>query len=240
MVFLKLAWFLGMSLVAAVLALSLAYLGPPRLGLDLAGGVRLIYAVDREVSAEQDTDASIPEMIDWVSLERALRNRIDPSRVHNGEVRRLPPWHIEIMAPVRTDPEIDRIKRLVSTAGVLEFRVVANPVDHQSIIELARQQAADAESRRSMYVHDGDKMVGYWARVGRESVPILEGIHPLKVQVAGDVLRDANTGQLIDFPFGQDPLSELALERYLSQRGIGDVQVLMATDDGFDLTGANL
>jgi len=130
MTMLRTAWFLGMVLFSALLAVLIASFWSPRLGVELDGGTRLVYDVDRDSLQGDEFETITPGMIDWNALVRAVQTRVDPSGTRGCTVRHLPPWQIEIILPEKDAIEIERTKRLITTAGMLEFRVVANPVDH--------------------------------------------------------------------------------------------------------------
>ncbi len=231
---------LGISASTVFLTLLSVMYWPPRMDVELAGGVRWVYEIDREAMQAASSEAVSPDTVDWNSLLPALKRRVDPGLTQGCIVRRLADWQVEIIAAVHEAEEAARIQNRIAAAGVLEFRVVANAFDHQSIIDRARHQAADVDRCRSRYVLDGDRAVGYWARVGRQNVSSPDGIHPLSVHVVGDVIRDAGTGQLVEVPPEFASFDERQLARYLAGRDIEEVEVLMALDDGFDVTGSHL
>jgi SecD/SecF fusion protein len=188
-----------------------------------------IYQVDREALGD--------EPVDWPHLIRAMENRIAASGTEKFKVRRHGEWEIEVVVPRATDAEIERIKRLMSTPGVLELRLVANPVDHAHIIALAKAQSEDPSTRGLRVVRDGERRVGHWADVDRVE-RAHPGMRPLRLDVYGDVIRNAATGELLDVPQG-DRVRPM-LERWLDEQDIPEVQVLLATDDGFDITAAHV
>ncbi|MBC8873418.1 MAG: hypothetical protein H8E44_28610, partial [Planctomycetes bacterium] len=184
--------------VAIVLLVVVIVAWPPNMGLDFTGGVQLVYEVDRNALVTDDEAGGSPAVVDWPSLIRALTNRVNPAGMKEVVVRRYGEWQVEIVVPQADRRELAMIKKLISTAGTLEFRIVAKPnhAPHEYVINLAKQQAQDRNKRRAKNVRDGDDtIVGYWARVDRE-----EGedgkLGALRVQVAGDVIRNATTGEL--------------------------------------------
>jgi SecD/SecF fusion protein len=231
----------GMFAGAVLLALVSVVCWPPRLGVDLGGGVRWIYRVDRQAMQTASLQAVPPEMVDWDSLVHALQQRIDPLAFGDCRVRALSDGQIEIIASVRDDADIVWIRNLIAAAGVLEFRAVANQLDHHDIIELAREQATSADQVHSRRVWDGERPVGFWARVGRQNVPGRDGIRPLSVHVAGDIVRDAATGQILEVPLHHyASYDEWELARYFADREVDEIEVLLAVDDGFDVTGDHI
>jgi hypothetical protein len=225
---------------AVLLALMVAVCWPPRWGVDLGGGVRWVYEVDLETMQTANPPAVSLEMVNWDTLVRALQQRIDPGALGNCRVRALSDGQIEIITSMRDEAEIARFQSLIAAAGVLEFRAVANPVDHQYIIDLAWQQATSAEQVPSRHVWDGERPVGFWARVGRQNVPGDDGIRPLSVHVAGDIIRNAATGEILDIPSHLDPYDEWLLARYLADRDVDEIEILLALDDGFDVTSDHI
>ena len=231
-------WRLAVIFCSLSSAAVIVSTGRLNLGVDLQGGVILIYEIDREALQAGDQPLGGATSIDWPRLIQSINNRINPAGTKEIVVRRYGEWQIEIIVPEVQDIEIERIKRLISTAGSLEFRIVANQVDHSHVISRAELQAEDPLARRARFVREGDRNIGYWARVAR----IEEGREPrpFQVEVAGDVIRDAGTGDILSVPAGIRGGGEGALARWVAEQGIQEIDVLMATDDGFDVTGAHL
>jgi len=131
---------------------------PPKLGIDLSGGVILVYDLEGEPGggpqdefdqepggkgegekankkqAAQPLDA---RMMD--KLIQAIRLRVDPSNVRELTIRKYGERQIEVIIPEADEEELARIKRKISSAGTLEFRILANRRDHASLIEDARK-----------------------------------------------------------------------------------------------------
>ena len=236
----KVVVFVGLWVAVLLLLLAIVMTWPPRLGLDFSGGVQLVYAVVREdLQAEQEAELS-SDQIDWDGLARSLEERINPSGSKEITILRYGEWQMQIVIPDVDSIEIDRIKKLIGTEGCLEFRIVANPYDHESTIWAAEEQAEDPIHRRSKQVTKDDEIVGFWACVGRGTSEVPGGIRPLRAQVAGDTIRDASTGDIIRLPPTLRYDDEFFLERWMQEEGIEEIEVLMATDDGFDVTGAHL
>lgn len=233
-------WKLAVIFCALSSATVVVSTGQLNLGVDLKGGVILIYEIDREALRGDDPMAADSAFIDWGRLIQSITNRINPAGTKEIVVRRYGEWQIEIIIPEVQDIEIERIKDLISTAGALEFRIVANRTDHPAIIAQAEDQADDPQLRRSRFVRDGVEDLGYWARVGRESQPVAGGIYPFRVAVASDILRDAVTGELLELPPAVRAGDGAVLAGWVEEQGIREIDVLMAVDDGFDVTGAHL
>jgi protein-export membrane protein SecD len=100
---------------------------PVKLGLDLKGGIYLVYEVD-------ETGLSNKELKDAVNLTvEIIRKRIDELGVTEPEIQSEGSNRIVVKLPGISDPE--RAKNLIGTTAELEFKLVhpANPVG-----ELAR------------------------------------------------------------------------------------------------------
>ncbi|MCA9120221.1 MAG: protein translocase subunit SecD [Planctomycetales bacterium] len=213
-----------------------------KLGVDLKGGVILIYEVDESATAA----ANDPDSIDGSSgrvnmgaLVEAIARRINPSGTKEIVIRPYGDQQVEIIVPEVDQREVELIKKSISTAGVLQFRIVANSRDHAHIIELAREAAQDLAIKRGRFVRDesGDQ-VGLWARVGREQEE--GGGGTFKLSVAGNTIRDAATGDILEVDpshYGDD---ELEFTRYIAGLGVQEIDVLMATDDPYNVTGNHL
>ena len=144
-------WKIGLALGTLVAGTVICYFGwPPHLGPDLSGGINLIYEVDPE-----------EEEIDTEKLIAALRRRINQGGVKEVTIRPYGSRQIEIIIPKADDAEVDIVKNKITTAGALEFRIVANRQDHVQIIEAARE----VEGRQ---VEVGGAVVAMWVGLDPE------------------------------------------------------------------------
>ncbi|HEU0068344.1 MAG TPA: hypothetical protein VFQ26_03680, partial [Nitrospiraceae bacterium] len=173
------------------------------LGVDLKGGVILIYEVDESATAsaagtDQDPDSGPRSgRVNMGALVEALTRRVNPTGTKEIVIRPYGDQQVEIIVPEVDQRAVDQIKKSISTAGVLQFRIVANSRDHEQIIDLAREQTKDPLKKRARFILDETgKQVGLWARVGRETSDTGNGI--FKVDVTGYTVRDAGTGNLFD------------------------------------------
>jgi SecD/SecF fusion protein len=157
-----LAWLLAKSLrasdmwgrIAAVLVATaagavLCWMGwPPRLGIDLKGGVILVYEVDQAKHREKMADGEKAGLVDMDKLVAAVSRRVNPGGQKEVTVRRFGLDQLEVIVPEVDPAEVELIKKTVSSAGVLEFRIVANPEDprHKQAIELATRSAGETVS----------------------------------------------------------------------------------------------
>ena len=165
---------LSVVLVALAAGIVVTVLGwPPRMGIDLKGGVILVYEID---SAKQpDGGVSMDKLV------AAVSRRVNPGGQKEVTVRQYGTNQLEVIVPEVDQAEVEFIKRIVSSAGVLEFRIVANPQDprHKEIIE-------KATSSSGSLVSSGDRSIGRWIQIDTQ-----------KINPAGDstlVTRQAGDG----------------------------------------------
>jgi len=227
---------LATVLVALTAGAVITWLGwPPRLGIDLKGGVILVYEVDasRQAAAEVDDctgrieqllagqdgrqgtvsrmadnriavrlDVADPAAresfikgveqldfgaakvrlasrrpagdalelsyevtgraatVDMDKLVTAVSRRVNPGGQKEVTVRRYGLDQLEVIVPEVDQAEVDLIKRVVSSAGVLEFRITANPEDprHKQVIELGRRSPGTT-------VTEGGRQIGRWVQL---------------------------------------------------------------------------
>jgi SecD/SecF fusion protein len=81
--------------------------------------------------------------VDMDKLVAAVSRRVNPGGQKEVTVRRYGLDQLEVIVPEVDQAEVDLIKRIVSSAGVLEFRILANPEDprHRQVIEVAGRTA---------------------------------------------------------------------------------------------------
>jgi SecD/SecF fusion protein len=137
---------------------------PPRLGIDLKGGLILVYEVDAAKEAARRQEAGgqpdAVQLADMDKLVTAVSRRVNPGGQKEVTVRRYGLDQLEVIVPEVDQAEVDLIKRIVSSGGALEFRIVANPRDarHEDGIEAA-QTAAGAT------VSLGGRAVARWVEL---------------------------------------------------------------------------
>ncbi len=93
-------------------------------------------------------------------LVAAVSRRVNPGGQKEVTVRQFGLDQIEVILPEVDQAEVDQVKRIISSAGVLEFRILANPADprHRAAITQARQ------SRTTTIRQDGE-VVARWVRL---------------------------------------------------------------------------
>lgn len=126
--------------------------GKPKLGIDLRGGVILVY----ELKRDDQGNLPSPETVD--KLVGIVKKRLDPGNVQEIVIRPYGLDKIEVIVPTPAqdknaaageDQEIlNRIKEKISTSGALAFRITANSSSHQTLIDKAREQQRLEEQRK--------------------------------------------------------------------------------------------
>ncbi|MCU0962800.1 MAG: protein translocase subunit SecD, partial [Pirellulaceae bacterium] len=205
------------------------------LGVDLKGGVILIYEIETGGGTLGSQAAEQAGEINMGDLMQALTNRINPSGTKEIVIRPYGDRQVEIIIPEVDAEEVRNIKQQISTAGSLEFRIVANTRDHRDIIALAEEQAQDPDAARRVAnrVMRGNEPVAFWAEAAKEKLRAGE--------LAGNILRNSATGEMVDLQsLGPIRDAQQSLDDYLAENGLENVDVLVATDDGCDVTGDNL
>jgi len=240
------------SILAGIAVVAIARY--PRFGVDLRGGVILVYRVDVEATSAGQTGADNSASggtaatsrtktdVNMADLVDALKRRLNPDGLKEIVIRPFGVNQVEIIIPQAEGAEIDAVKREIATAGVLLFRIVANTKDHQREIQEAERQLADPALRMLREVRDAQgRVVARWVPVARD-VREQEGVRPLKVDVSGDIIRDGRTGQRItDIPRDAYNTEQrpVAFEKWLASRNIELVEVLMIEprDSTLDVRG---
>jgi SecD/SecF fusion protein len=163
------------TLLLLCLSISLAITvmkWPPKLGIDLRGGVILVYEVQEDTSKEaakkeagqpdEESKRGRPDdavQLNMDKLIQAVSRRINPGGVKEVTIRPQGVNQLEIIIPEADEAETARIKSIISRAGTLEFRILANDRDHKSLIE--RAKASDADKIRD----SEGKIQAWWVPV---------------------------------------------------------------------------
>jgi SecD/SecF fusion protein len=236
-------WKLGLilfTIIASAAQIGLRW--PPALGVDLKGGVILVYEIDEEqtVGQVQATGAPDAGKVNMSELATAIGSRLNPTGLKETVVRPYGEKQIEIVVPNIDEKEIERVKFMMTNPGLLEFMIVVdNPTKDGDIIQAARDQAANLLKARSKFVED-DKgvQIGYWALLAREKIPDKTGQHPFRVTPnRSNLLRLPTTGEILEW---KDIPSDMSLEAWLSSKKIDNVEILMRVDEDYRVRGSDL
>jgi SecD/SecF fusion protein len=240
-------WKFALIFCSTLLSLFLVLFGEYKLGVDLKGGVILVYEIDKVQTASLHPKGRSDDW-DMNALVQKIRNRLNPDGLKEIVVRPFGPEQVEIVVP-ETDPgEIEKIKIGVETAGVLQFMVVASEAKDSDLLEVAQAQAALPDDRRLKrdVVDASGVRRGYWATLGRENKAQEGGaLAPFREldSLREGFIRDSRTGQLIELTPRQRAefsSSSPTFQAFIDSRGIKDVEVLMVYDAAYDLRGDDL
>ncbi len=134
------------------------------LGIDLAGGTNLVYAVDQEAAKKSD------KTVDKATLDKmvqAVIKRINPGGAEEVTVRRVGNDRIEVIIPGADRDLVEQKKKAMTRLGSLEFARLANEKDEKQIIDEGRALPPDQdEIRREGAVVAAWKALGPGAKAG--------------------------------------------------------------------------
>jgi SecD/SecF fusion protein len=242
-------WRIGLILFSLAAGIVICVAGwPPRLGIDLSGGVILVYEVDQSktstvnlpsvvdqvrkelednglnatVSSNEDagqvevmlsgadpaetskveqqlnkvrlSDAELlvearpirggqqvlvygvrsTRAVDMDRLTSSISKRVNPGGQKEVTVRRMGTDRVEVIIPQAEPAEVDLIKDKISTAGALQFRILANPgaPKHRKTIELADQSTSREVKTQGA---DGqEETVALWVPVDLSNFPDIQ------------------------------------------------------------------
>ncbi|MGW8256613.1 MAG: protein translocase subunit SecD, partial [Thermoguttaceae bacterium] len=132
--------------------------GTARLGIDLSGGMILVYEVDQ-------TKKKPGQEVDMDKLISAINRRINPVGIKEITIRQYGHEQIQIVIPEVDEATANRVAELVSQVGTLEFRILASTHYNKALIELALSEP------NKMVVQDSEGNREAWwvpVREGRE------------------------------------------------------------------------
>ena len=203
---------------------------PPKLGVDLRGGINMIGSLNLDAFLDENNSGTPPKAKDIIP---ALIQRVNPSGTKEIMIRPLGDDKIEVTIPSVDPQEADDIWNRLVKAGKLEFRILANPVDFPSQVSMARAMAADGGRGRKVVERDENgsvvldkngnaNTVAVWVALAR-AIP--EGpsnpgdIHPIKfVPSRSNIIRDKSSGTIIESNQLQAIISSLSRDPDLQGR----------------------
>ena len=149
-------WKIGLSLFTLLASVVVLLLGPPlKWGVDLRGGVILVYEIDKSKQVEAGAK------VDMEKLVAAIKRRLDPSGHKELTIRPYGANEIEIIVPEVDEVEVARIEKIISRAGTLEFRIVADRRKDRALIE--RGESAPLSTKE--FRDSDNELVGRWVLV---------------------------------------------------------------------------
>ncbi|MCI0362042.1 MAG: protein translocase subunit SecD [Planctomycetaceae bacterium] len=237
-------WKVGLILATFTSSLAICLLGQYKLGVDLQGGVILVYEVDEEetkqlVAKDKAIDLNMGRLV------QVLRDRLNETGLKEIVVRPFGPRQIEIVVPEVDEDEVRKLEEKITTGGTLQFMIVATEIKDAQLFEIAKDRAAtlppDERNRRPV-VNDNGEQIGYWARMGRERSATSPETAPFRDPsvLENGLIRDARTGEIIDLPISERfrySRDHVALQRFLTQRGTKDIDALMVYDVDYNIRG---
>ena len=221
---------------------------PPKYGVDLQGGVNLIYEFEVDSDGQ---DAGSGRGMSRTEIQKTLvqqlSRRINPSGTSDIVVRPYGTAQVEIIVPEVNQDEVEAIKKLITTAGALEFRIVANPHKHGLLLGYAAK--TDRENQLEDIVYDPDATgeermeLGRWVRVAREGSDVEGERGAFKYNPVNDTIRtiesdpkywkNSPTGKTRILTLPPEVLGSATPEQdladYLVQEKIRDIEVLVYT-----------
>jgi SecD/SecF fusion protein len=201
------------------------------LGIDLAGGTNLIYAVDRE-KAEQDG-----KTVDSATLDKmvgAVGRRINPGGAEEVTVRRVGDDRIEVIIPGADRELVAQKKRQIVNLGSLEFAILANDKDHRRQIEAARKLRDDQDN-----LLEGGRIAASWRNVAQgEDVNQIPGDRTATREVERTI--DGKSVKVQQFLVVHEPTEREVTGRYLTRAApTMDDTGQLAVSFTFNATGGN-
>ncbi len=130
-----------------------------KLGIDLAGGSNLVYALDRSQKGDEKIDNEL-----MGRMVGAIARRINPDGTKDVVVRQVGSDRIEVIIPGADKQTVDDFKNKITNLGSLEFAILATPRKHKPIIDKAL-----ALGPKQRNVFGGGKLVAKW----RPIMPIM-------------------------------------------------------------------
>lgn len=244
----EMGWRFGLILGSCLAAAAIILFGEFKLGVDLQGGVILVYEVDEEQTARL-TPPGEENAWNIGAVVEVLKRRLNPDGLKEIIIRPFGAKQIEIVVPEVDEAEIDELKKKITTGGALQFMIVAdeNETSDRLVIDRAKEQAssksAPVKTDERVRDKDGETIIGYWKGVARETEN--NDLSPFRDEyVYAARLRDRATGDLIELTANERAMSESnpkdGLPRVLAARGIKSIEVLLRYDQAYDLRGEDL
>ncbi|WP_339909530.1 protein translocase subunit SecD [Symmachiella dynata] len=176
-----------------------------KLGIDLAGGSNLVYALDVKAAEKSKVEVSGDLMGKMVG---AIIKRINPDGTKDVVVRQVGADRVEVIIPGADKQTVEDYKYKMTKLGSLEFAIVATPRNpkHQTIINKAQSSpSAIVRNREGKVIArwhpikplpNGEPDPSYSSAVTRQIVGKPDGFEELLVVVDEDETKHV-TGQYL-------------------------------------------
>ena len=204
-------WKIGLILLTIAAAAAIDKLNAPKFGIDLRGGIILVYEVNEE---------EVDEDFDINALVQALKQRVNPGGVKEVVIQAYGDRQVEFIIPEVGSAEIERIKQSIIKAGHLQFRILAERQLDPSLVAQAEKENELAKLKGRLpprIVFEAGEPIGEWVQLAKNEDASIPGEPLYKVDV-------------------QDPKY---VKRTLKQ-GDAEVLEVLAVDDSFDVEGTHL
>jgi preprotein translocase subunit SecD len=144
-----------------------------------------VLEIDYDVVPE-----SAPVAMD--KLVAAVSRRVNPGGQKEVTVRQYGLDQIEVIIPEIEQSEVDLIKRIVSSAGVLEFRILANRDDarHQAAITVAKQTAGST-------VRQKEEVLARWVQIDPQKMDPSDDARLVTPELTGALLPGVTRDSLL-------------------------------------------
>jgi len=165
-------WKIGLILSTIASAAVIVWAGELKFGIDLSGGVILVYEINEEKTlAVQAEGGGSAEKINTGNVVSALTKRVNPAGTKEVVIRPYGDQQIEIIIPEEERAEVEWIKERITTSGYLRFLIVADRDEHPVLWKLAENTKDKGEER--VLDEETGKELGIWVKVGisNEDVP---------------------------------------------------------------------
>ncbi|MEE2844163.1 MAG: protein translocase subunit SecD [Planctomycetota bacterium] len=234
------------SVIFGVLYCNTAYnTGLIKGGVDLSGGVNLIYAIDFDSVNDADGPAqsSLTDS-DMDALISALGRRLNPSGAKELVLRSYGNnTHVEIVVPDAAEAEIKQLKDIITNTGALEFLILANKSKHPS---LHKQAESSVELKTNLVVaaDDNSDVLGTWVAVSKSTegnyeynasgnslirrVTYADGEDEKRIFVDGDTQPKTPQETEIHVAFEFEE-SDAVFSEQVKNAGVTNIEVLMVT-----------
>lgn len=234
---------IGMLAFSILASATILYFGKLDYGVDLRGGTILVYELDPKAILAKNEEGG-DTRVSSADVIPALTKRINPAGTLEIVIRPYGEDQIEIIIPDTDTAAVDAVKRQITEAGILRFAILANRDDHRALIETAEEASRSSDRQRvlSRVVSDSSgRALGFWADVDREDEDS-EGVRALRVDVTASIVRNPDTGQILQVPMslaaGEQTGKNLAL--WVASQGLRELQTLMVLDEKLGITGEDL
>ncbi|WP_437225648.1 protein translocase subunit SecD [Planctomicrobium sp. SH661] len=126
------------------------------LGIDLAGGTNMVFAVNKEEAEKAGKVVNADIMNKMVA---AVSRRVNPTGTEEVTVRKVGADRLEVIVPGADEDKKNQTKRMILDLGKLEFALLANrnEADHATLIDLASKQGPEVDE-----VYRNKDLVGKW------------------------------------------------------------------------------